>query len=94
MLSDESVIEDSDSSNSDSNSEEDQDKSSTAKKLIRHKLPWWSVEFERVIASLDQKLDHCKSACSKAMCLEVTDGKDSTSPKPDDLPEWASNLFS
>ena len=39
MSSDESVIEDSDNSNFDSNSEEDQDKSSTAKKLIRHKLP-------------------------------------------------------
>jgi len=36
MSSDESVIED---SNSDSNSEEDQTKSSSAKKLIRHKLP-------------------------------------------------------
>ena len=53
MSSDESVIEDLGSSNSDSNSEEDQDKSSTAKKLIHHKLPWQSVEFERVIASLD-----------------------------------------
>ena len=93
MSSDESVIEDSDNSNSDSNSEEDQDKSSTAKKLIRHKLPWRSVELERVIASLDRKLDHRRSGRSKAMCLEVKDGRDSTRPKPDDLPEWASNLF-
>ena len=88
MSSDESLVEDSDNSNSDSNSEEDEDKSSTAKKL-----PLRSVEFEQVIASLDQKLDHRRSVCSKAMCLKVQDGRDSTCPKPDDLPEWASNLF-
>ena len=40
MSSDESMVEDSDNSNSGSNSEEDEDKSSTAKTLIRHKLPW------------------------------------------------------
>lgn len=45
MSSDESAIE-YDDLNSDSNSEEDQNKSSTAKKLICHKLPWWNVEFE------------------------------------------------
>lgn len=52
------------------------------------------MEFERVIASLDRKLDCRRSARSKAMCLEVQDGRDSTRPKPDDLPEWTSNLFS
>ena len=61
--------------------------------MIRHKLPWRSVEFERVIASLDRKLDCRRSARSKAMCLKVHDGRDSTRPKLDDLPEWASNLF-
>ena len=93
MSSDESMIEDSDNY-SDSNSEEEQTKSTAAKKLIRHKLPWRSAEFERVIASLDRKLDRRRSTRSKAMCLEIQDGRDSTRPKPDDLPEWASNLFS
>ena len=85
---------DSDNLNSDSNSEQDQNKSSKAKRLIRHKLPWRSVEFERVIASLDQKLDRRRSARSKAMCLGVQDGRDSTRTKPDNLPDWASYLFS
>ena len=91
ISSDESLVEDSDNSNSGSNSEEDDEKSSTAKKLICHKLPWWSVEFERFIASLYRKLDRHRSARRKAMCLKVQDGRDSTHPKPDDLPEWASN---
>ena len=52
MSSDESLEEDWNNSNSGSNSEEDEDQPSTAKKLICHKLPWQSIEFESVIASL------------------------------------------
>ena len=50
------------------------------------------AEFECVIESLDRKLDHRRSAKSKAMCLNVEIGEPSSREKPEDLPEWASNM--
>jgi len=62
--------------------------------LIKHKLPWRSQEMQRVIDSLDRKLDRCRDDRAKGMCLQTSVGGNSTRPKPDHLPEWATELFS
>lgn len=80
MSSEESLIEDSSEDNqddqvdhdhsSDSERQREREQSKTGKnRLIRHKLPWRSREFEHVIESLDRKLDCCRTTKSKAMCL-------------------------
>lgn len=64
------------------------------KKLVRHTLPWRSVEFQRLIESLDRKIDQRRSDRSRVMCLEVEVGAKSTRKAPHDIPEWAKELFS
>ena len=64
------------------------------KKLIKHKLPWRSQEMQHVIASLDRKLERRRSDQAKGMCLEVVMGEDSCRTRPENLPEWAGELFS
>lgn len=49
---------------------------------------------KRVIESLDRKLERRRSERAKGMCLEVIMGEDSSRSKPEDLPEWATELFS
>ena len=98
MSSEESLVEDSTDSdvNSDDHghsSDSDREHSKTGKKrLIKHMLLWRSREFEHVIESLDRKLDRRRSAKSKSMCLNVEIGEPSSREKPEDLPEWASNM--
>lgn len=97
MSSEESLVEDSsddDRNNhaSGSDTENAAHTKSGKKKLLRHKLPWRSREFEQVIESLDRKLDRRRDPKSKAMCLEVQVGETSSREKPDDMPEWAVNL--
>ena len=48
---------------------------------------------QSMVESLVMKIDHCRDAKAKEMCLEVIEGKDSTRLKPDGLPEWAVELF-
>ena len=64
------------------------------KKLIKHKLPLRSHEMQCVLDSLDRKMDRRRDARAKKMCLEVVMGSDSERPKPDGVPEWATELFS
>ena len=64
------------------------------KKLIKHKLPWRSQEMQRVIDSLDRKLDRRRDDRAKKMCLETSVEGESTREKPDHLPQWATELFS
>lgn len=98
MSSEESLVEDSTDSDDnaddrDHSSDSDKEHPKTGKKrLLKHKLPWRSREFERVIESLDRKLDRRRSTKSKAMCLNVEIGEPSSREKPEDLPEWASNM--
>ena len=63
------------------------------KRLIKHKLPWRSREMQLVIESLDRKMDCRRDARAKNMCLEHVVGPDSTRPKPDGLPDWATELL-
>ena len=48
---------------------------------------------QSIVESLDMKIDHCRDAKAKEMCLEVIEGEDSTRLKLDGLPEWAVELF-
>ena len=43
--------------------------------------------------SLDRKLQRKRTPRGKAMCLEVEIGGNSSRPKPDHFPEWATELF-
>ena len=98
MLSEESLVEDSSDDDGNNNHASGSDTENAAhaksgkKKLLRHKLPWRSREFEMVIESLDRKLDRRRDPKSKAMCLDVQVGENSSREKPDDMPEWAVNL--
>ena len=47
-----------------------------------------------VVDSLDRNIDRRRDARAKKMCLEVVMGADSTRPKPDEMSEWATELFS
>lgn len=100
MSSEESVMgdnEERDGSSSSSSSDEDTTRDANArsrKRLIRHKIPWRSREFQQILESLDRKIDRQRSERSKAMCLSVEVGGDSGREKPDTLPEWATELFS
>ena len=64
------------------------------KKLVKHKIPSRSQEMQRVIDSMDQKLNHRCNERSKKMCLEASVGGESVREKPDHLPQWATELFS
>ena len=81
-----------------SNSEDDEVQPSNhqrqKKKLIRHTLPWRSAEFQRFIESLDRKIDRRRSDRSRSMCLKVEAGGASTRQAPQDIPDWAKELFS
>ena len=72
MSSEESVMEDTDGHASGSSSESDGDsvcdKQKSHKRLIKHTLPWRSREFQRIIESLDRKMERCRNSRSKAMC--------------------------
>ena len=95
MSSEESLVEDSSDDDGNNNHASGSDTENAAhgkKKLLRHKLPWRSREFEIVIESLDRKLDRRRDPKSKAMCLDVQGGENSSREKPDDMPEWAVNL--
>jgi len=95
MSSEESAVETDGSGDADHDSSDSERVSGCIhkkKKLIQHKLPWRSEEFEKVLQSLDRKVDRRRDARSKAMCLKVEVSGDSLREKPADLPEWASNL--
>ena len=89
----------------DSSNSEDNEVHMTAqrrkKKLIRYTLPWrskiyfnWrSLEFRRLIESLDHKIDRRRTD-SRSMCLEVEVGAECTRQAPHDIPDWAKELFS
>ena len=63
------------------------------KRLRRHRLPRRSQEFQKVIESLDRKLEQRRSDRAKVMCLEVMVGSDSQREVPSNTPEWALELF-
>ena len=96
MSSEESAVQESgdererESSNSE---QEDEVRQSSRKKLIKHKLTWRSVEFQKIIESLDRKIDRRRSSRSKRMCLEVEQGGDSSREPPEGIPQWAVELF-
>ena len=68
MSSEESAVQESgdererESSNSE---QEDEVRQSSRKKLIKHKLTWRSVEFQKIIESLNRKIDRRRSSHSK-----------------------------
>ena len=72
---------------SENNSSDDSDGPSAPackkKKLVKHKLPWRSQEFQSVIKSLDRKIARRCADRAKIMCLEITIGDNSVRPKPD-----------
>lgn len=63
------------------------------KRLVKHIPPWRSRDMQIIVESLDRKIDRRRNEKAKKMCLEVTIGDVSTRPKPDGLPEWATELF-
>ena len=64
------------------------------KKLVRHTLPWRSAELQRLIESLDRKIDRRRTDRSRSMCLKVVVGGESAREAPSDIPDWAKELFS
>ena len=46
-----------------------------------------------ILDSLDRITDRRRDARAKKMCLEVVMDPDSTRPKPDGMPEWATELL-
>ena len=74
MSSEESAVQESENEREreSSNSEqEDEGQCSNKKRLIRHKSTWRSVEFQRIIESLDKKIGRRQSSRSKRMCLKI-----------------------
>lgn len=63
------------------------------KKLIRHKLTWRNRECQEMMESLDRKLERKRTSRGKAMTLRVQVDGNSTRPKPDNFPDWATELF-
>ena len=49
---------------------------------------------QRIVDSLNQKLDSCHDNGAKKMCLGTFVQGESTGEKPDHLPQWATELFS
>ena len=93
MSSEESVVEETDQGASSSDDSEPSP-SRVKKKLVKHSLPWRSQEMQRVVESLDRKIDRRRNERAKRMCLDFDLGGISSRPKPDHLPEWATELFS
>lgn len=77
-----------------SDSENETTTSVGKKRLRRHRLPWRSQELQKIIESLDRKLERRRSDRAKAMCLEIRVGYDSQREVPNNAPEWAIELFS
>ena len=77
-----------------SSDESNQEVLATAKNLIKHKVPWRSQELQRIVDSLDRKLYRRRGDRAKAMCLDFTIGGDFTRLIPENVPEWARELFS
>lgn len=101
MSSEESAYADSSNSEDDDGAVQTDSESSSQrrprrKRLIRHTLPWRSVEFRHLIESLDRKIDRRRSDRSRSMCLEVEVNQDVESNRsaPHDIPDWAKELFS
>ena len=96
MSSEESAVQDSDNqrereySNSE---EEDKIQCSSQKRLIKHRLAWRNVEFQKIIGSLVRKIDRRRSSHSKRMCLEVQQGANSSGEPHDGTPQWSVELF-
>lgn len=93
MSSDESEVEVV-ATQGESSDSENEATSSGKKRLCRRRLPWRSQELQKVIESLDRKLERRRSDRAKAMCLEITVGSDSQREVPNNAPEWAIELFS
>ena len=94
MSSDESEVDVSARRGEDSSDSEGESSSTGKKRLRRQKLPWRSEELQKVIESLDRKLNRRRTERVKAMCLEIIEGSDSQREKPENAPEWAIELFS
>ena len=94
MSSDESEVEAAATQGEESSDSENETASNGKKRLCRHRLPWRSQELQRVIESLDRKLERRRSDRAKAMCLEIIVGSDSQRGVPNNAPEWAIELFS
>ena len=90
MSSDETAIEDSED---DDSAASDHDQTAKKKKLIKHKLQWRSQELQEIMKSLDRKVNRRRTPRGQTMCLEVVEGRVSNRPKPDNIPEWAVELF-
>ena len=93
MSSDDSEIDVAATQGEQSSDSENETASVGKKRLRRHRLSWRSQEFQKVIESLDRKLERRRSDHAKAMCLEVTVGSDSQREVPSNTPEWALELF-
>ena len=91
MSSEESVVQESDNQREreyNNSEEEDEIQCSSQKWLIKHRLAWRNVEFQKIIDSLDQKIDRRRSSHSKRMCLEVEQGGNSSREPHDGTPQW------
>ena len=96
MSSEDSVTEDDEeASNSNaseengSESDDDSPRKKGKKKLICHKLPWHSNEFQRMMTVLAENWSEKEHSVGN----QVEMGGNSTRPKPDNLPDWATELF-
>jgi hypothetical protein len=86
MSSDESIIESSQDEQSDSESESPRRK---VVKLIRHPIPYRTLEFNTKITSLDRKIDRKRDDKAKKMVIPVETGEPSSRRLKPGYPEWA-----
>jgi len=93
MSSDESEVDVAAAQVEESSDSENETPSAGKKRLCRHRLPWRSQELQKIIESLDRKLERRCSDHAKAMCLQITVGSDSQREVPDNAPEWVIELF-
>ena len=93
MSSDESEVDVAGTRVEESSDSENETASVGKKRLRRHRLPWRSQELQKIIESLDRKLERRRSDRAKAMCLEIRVGSDSQREVPNNAPEWAIELF-
>ena len=94
MSSEDSVTEDEEANGSGSGSDDETPRRKQAKKkLILHRLSWCNRECQNMMDSLDTKLEWKGTPRGKWMCLKVEMRGNSSRPKPDHYPEWATELL-
>lgn len=73
----------------DSHHERSSDDEPPLKKFSSHPLPWRSGELNRVMETLERKVQRKRGAKGRNMLFERKKGANSNRPVPDDAPAWA-----